>query len=356
MIHLTGQNCTSRETIQNIFSPLVGVITSLHADELCHRNHVTFVELLQPFARLQNEGKENCLNLIRMMLFLIQKKKKILAQIRDVMGTSVSIRGLRLNFCDVDWRPPQTVLARKMLNESVTNAYNDKTRILRIDGVTLEIPLTEQWFDEWRETFLTVQFPADHEFTRHLLSCLIVVSSNDPNIIDTAHKLMQRVHQMQNVTPQKLPKWFQSNDVLNSCVVLHDGSQGDISQAQQSYELLKSTFGDTKCFLLQINSIANSTGNNNEIPDYWSGYIKRHRKQCENSNNNLGSADQLSNPKTPQDAVATLSMPNIRLSTITDNDANETAILHPLSPTQEQVTEILVSYIEFTNNKAATYI
>lgn len=75
-----------------------------------------------------------------------------------------------------------------------------------------------------------MQFPADHEFTRHFLTCLIVLSSNDPNIVESAQKLTQRVHQMQSVTPQKLPKWFNPTNVLNSYVVLHEGSQGDISK------------------------------------------------------------------------------------------------------------------------------
>ena len=54
MIHLTGQNFNSREIIQNIFSPLVGVLSSPLASELCHRNNLSFVELLQPFARLSD--------------------------------------------------------------------------------------------------------------------------------------------------------------------------------------------------------------------------------------------------------------------------------------------------------------
>lgn len=56
MIHLAGQNYNSREIIQNIFSPLVGVLTSSLADEICNKNHLTFIQLIQPFARLQNEG------------------------------------------------------------------------------------------------------------------------------------------------------------------------------------------------------------------------------------------------------------------------------------------------------------
>lgn len=59
MIHLTGQNYNTREIIQNIFSPLIGVLTSPYADEVCHRNNLSFVELLQPFAKLQSDGKTN---------------------------------------------------------------------------------------------------------------------------------------------------------------------------------------------------------------------------------------------------------------------------------------------------------
>ena len=58
MIHLTGQNYNTREIIQNIFSPLIGVLTSPYADEVCHRNNLSFVELLQPFAKLQSDGNE----------------------------------------------------------------------------------------------------------------------------------------------------------------------------------------------------------------------------------------------------------------------------------------------------------
>uniref|UniRef100_A0A1B0B6W0 Trafficking protein particle complex subunit 8 n=1 Tax=Glossina palpalis gambiensis TaxID=67801 RepID=A0A1B0B6W0_9MUSC len=324
MIHLTGHNYNAREIIQNIFSPLVGVITSFHADEVCHRNNLSFVELLQPFARLQND-----------------------AQFRDVLATSVSIRGLRLNFCDVDWRPPQTVLARKMLNESVTNAHSSKTKVLNINGVNLELPDGVPWFEHWRETFLAVQFPADHEFTRHLLSCLIVLSSGDPNVVETAQKLTQRVHQMQSVTPQKLPKWFQPNDVLNSYVILHEGSQGDLSRAQQSYELLKSTFIDSKCFLIQVNSLDGTI--TSEIPDYWTAFIKRQPKVNDNAVTGNTSTDQLSGNKTPQDisGVSSLAMPNMHMSVLgepsTAHEANEVAILHPLSPVQEHATEAINS-------------
>lgn len=57
MIHLTGQNYNARNVIKNIFSPLIGVLSSNLADDICHRNNLSFVELLQPFAKLPNDGK-----------------------------------------------------------------------------------------------------------------------------------------------------------------------------------------------------------------------------------------------------------------------------------------------------------
>lgn len=304
------------------------------------------------------------------MLLLFPCFLTLAAHFRDVSGTSVSVRGLRLNFCDVDWRPPQTVLARKMLNESVTNAHNEKTKVITIGksklhtsyfnhlvtlkitfvaGIDLEVPTAEPWFEQWRETFLTVQFPAEHEFTRHLLSCLLVLSSADPQIVETAQKLTQRVQQMQNITPQKLPKWFQPTEVLNSYVVLHEASQGDLSRAQQGFELLKSTFGNNKCFLVSINSMEGNAPNG--IPDYWTNYIKRQPKTDQMA------SSELSAPKSPQDAVSVISMPAMQMSQLIDSQAaqeNDLTMLHPLSPMQESATEAINSKFSISSESIAS--
>lgn len=63
MIHLTGQNYGSREIIQNVFSPMVAVMSSPQADEMCYRNNLSFVEMLQPFCKLSNDGMFSQLNI-----------------------------------------------------------------------------------------------------------------------------------------------------------------------------------------------------------------------------------------------------------------------------------------------------
>lgn len=91
------------------------------------------------------------------------------------------------------------------------------------DGQKFDISQTTPWFDAWRETYLEVQFPSDHEYTKHFLACIIVGTTNDDNIIDTFNSANQQYAQLQNVTPPKLPKWF-NNGVLKSYLLLHDVS------------------------------------------------------------------------------------------------------------------------------------
>uniref|UniRef100_A0A182JH40 Uncharacterized protein n=1 Tax=Anopheles atroparvus TaxID=41427 RepID=A0A182JH40_ANOAO len=329
MIHLTGQNYSSKEILQNIFSPMVGAIVSQQAEDLCQKNNLSFVEMLQPFLKLSSD-----------------------AHFRDVAGTSVSIKGLRINVVDVNWRPPQTILAKKMLNEAVTSAAGEKMRPVRLDdGTFVDIPAAEPWFEQWRETFLTVQFPADHEFTRHLLCSLIVVSSIDPNPIETANQLTKKIQMMQSITPPRLPKWF-STDALNCYVMLHDGCSGDIGKAQQAFDGLKSSYGEHKCFLLQINSHSGAPA---DCPDPWLRYLKRHQRSEGATTSDIDSA-----PKTPQDMFAVTGMPTtvVQSSNLLASQGGGSSstsdtpppsqvgvvlgevIAHPLSPVQETGIEI----------------
>lgn len=92
-----------------------------------------------------------------------------------------------------------------------------------LEGRKFDVPQSTPWFDAWRETYLEVQFPSDHEFTKHFLSCIIVGTTYDENIVDTFNTLNQQYAQLQNVTPPKLPKWF-NNSILKSYLLLNDVS------------------------------------------------------------------------------------------------------------------------------------
>ncbi|CRL02155.1 CLUMA_CG015335, isoform A [Clunio marinus] len=324
-LSLSGPNLSPKKLIQSAFSsPLIGSTCSQAAEELCLKNNLNFVSLIQPFSKISTE-----------------------AHFRDPSGVSVSIRGLSLNICDVDYRPPQTLLARKMLNESVSmNTVNDeKIQIPLINKPSVEIPATNPWFEEWREIFFMVQFPSDHEFTRHLIACLIVVASSDPSPVEQAQQLTKKVKMMQNISPPKLPKWISasSDEALNCYLMLHDGSTGDISKAQQGFENLKATFGENRCFLVQINSQSDQT-NTNQLPDVWSKFVKNYHKTEFTSENNPESV-----PKTPQDITqmpTTIQMSQLGTMTPPNASSNQSGsppeiiVNHPLSPLQENLPDI----------------
>lgn len=278
----------------------------------------------------------------------------ISAHFRDsTTGNSVSIKGLCLNICDIDWRPPQTLLARKMLNESVSkysNCETTKTFILpnpTLSQKSIEIPLSCPWFEEWREIFFMLQFPSDHEFIRHLVACLIVVSSGEQNPVEQAHRLTEKVRMKQNITPQKLPKWIaaSSEEALNCYVMLHDGSSGDLSKAQQVFDNLKATFGDNRCFLIQINSQKDHP--NTEQPDLWASFLKIYHKtemtretHSENAPKAVPEFPQIPNTISISDSGISPSHSVISCSS--------PELIHPLSPLQENIPDSLVPQVNLS--------
>lgn len=110
-----------------------------------------------------------------------------------------------------------------MLNESVTSTYNERTTAISTGSIDLDVPASVPWFEAWRDTFLSVQFPSDHEFTRHFLACMIVVSTVDDNPLE---KIQQMGAQLNQSVPGKLPKWF-NNNALRYYILVQDAVHDD---------------------------------------------------------------------------------------------------------------------------------
>lgn len=240
---------TAQEFIQSSFSPIVAVLCSQKVENIVSKNNVTFPELLQPFCNLDWEG-----------------------QFREPGGNTCVIKNMKLIVRDVNWKPLQPTEARRQLNNAVLYNYNDKTISVELAGRSFLIPQSTHWFDAWRETYLDVQFPSDHEFTKHFLSCIIVGTTDDENVVDTFNGLNQQYAQLQNVMPPKLPKWF-NNCILKTYLLLHDVSVVSKERADAVFDTLKHAFGPNSCFMLPINS--KSTSDANVPADLWSQYIKR---------------------------------------------------------------------------------
>lgn len=148
------------------------------------------------------------------------------AHYKDPSGDPITIRNLKIKLVDVNARTFPPNLARKYLYSAVRDAQDATLQTLKIAKYELEVPVNTPWFEAWRETFFRLQLPSDHEFTRHFLACMIVVSSSDHNPVETMANLVQTLDLMQNTGPTKLPKWFNTK-VLRYYILLHDNLQGN---------------------------------------------------------------------------------------------------------------------------------
>lgn len=70
-----------------------------------------------------------------MLGFLFSAK----AYFRDASGAVNSVKGIRLNICDVAWRAPPLKVARKILNETVTGIQSEKMKSRQIDGRSIYV-------------------------------------------------------------------------------------------------------------------------------------------------------------------------------------------------------------------------
>lgn len=290
---------TPREFISNAFSPQIAAVCSPVADVTCQKNNLSFVELLQPFCKLNTEG-----------------------HFKDPQGNTVTVRNLRLFIQDVNAQPPEPTIARKMLNEAVSSFTCEHTTAVRIGAAELEIPVSVPWFEAWREMFLSVQFPSDHEFTKHFLACMIVVSTAEDNPLEKIQSMGAQLHQS---IPGKLPKWF-NNNTLRYYILVHDTIQDDRNKAEVVFTEMKNIYGANNCFLLQMNSRPpGQVDDNTHLPDPWSQFLVKHSELS-------GSSEQGSSPRTPADTSGVSAMPN-EVTTDTDKTSQAGTPVAPQNST-----------------------
>ncbi|CAG5099865.1 Similar to TRAPPC8: Trafficking protein particle complex subunit 8 (Homo sapiens) [Cotesia congregata] len=286
---------TPREFISNAFSPQIGAVCSAAADAVCQKNNLSFIELLQPFCNLTTEG-----------------------HIKDPQGSTIAVRNLRLSIQDIYGQPPEPSVARKMLNDSVSSEQCERTTSIRIGSTDLDIPLSVPWFESWREMFLNVQFPSDHEFTKHFLACMIVVSTADDNPLEKIQQMAAQLHQS---TPGKLPKWF-NNNALRYYILIYDGAQDEKAKAESVFTEMKNLYDANNCFLLQMNSRPpGQMDDNMYLPDPWSQFLVKYT--------DLTSSDHSSSPRTPADTGGVSAMPN-QVTSGTDKPSSQAGT--PVAP------------------------
>ena len=126
VLNMAKLSSTAREFIQKSFSPCVAVLSSPLVDELCQKNNLSFIELLEPFSTLDKEGNASwiiisCSVEISNYFFFLRPA----VSFRDPSGSTIVVRNLRVVLSDVNQKPLEPAVARRLLNESVICDFDD---------------------------------------------------------------------------------------------------------------------------------------------------------------------------------------------------------------------------------------
>ncbi|XP_061162581.1 trafficking protein particle complex subunit 8-like isoform X1 [Saccostrea echinata] len=260
---------TAQEFIQNTFSPAVAVLCSPDAEVLCQKNNLTFVELVQPFCRLTTE-----------------------VHIRDPNNVPHTIKNLKITMRDMNMQLPQAVMARKMLNDVVASTQpqlgeGSRGNVVTFGSYDLQLSASTPWFEAYRDMFLKVLPPSDHEFLSHCLCCIFVVSSGHSDPINAFNTLSSNQYQQQTQYPTKMPRWF-CPGILKYYVLLHDVVEGEDAKADAVYQSMKSSFGGQNCHLLHINSRSLHTAEtmHTDLPDPWSQFLNKNNSEANSKKRN----------------------------------------------------------------------
>ncbi|CAL1544174.1 unnamed protein product [Lymnaea stagnalis] len=301
---------SANEFIQSTFSPHIAVLCSSDAQLLCQKNNLSFVQLIQPFCRLSSE-----------------------VHIRDANNGTHSIHNLRISACDMAAQPLQQNVIKKQLSDAVASTHgqtqepgaNDRISIGNYD---LQLSSSSPWFESWREAFLQVLPPSDHEYLNHCLSCIFVVASSNGDPLSTFTSLANQQVSQQQQFPNKLPRWF-CQGILHYYVLLHDVVDGEQSRAEAIYQSMKATFGVHICHLLQINSKSKNTLDSIRTgvalqPDPWSQFLTKPSQSLESMDSDQLSLDESPNfPSHLSEGNQELNPTNAMTDSFYDNNMEE---------------------------------
>ncbi|PIK47726.1 putative trafficking protein particle complex subunit 8 [Apostichopus japonicus] len=150
---------TAQEFLQNTFGPMVAVLCSHDAEVIAQKNNLSFVELARPFCRLSSE-----------------------AHIRDPTGQLHAVRNLRIILTDGNSQPPPVNAVKKKLSDSVSGSQaatkeGETDNVISLGSYDLQLSLVTPWYESYRETYLTEMSPLDHEFLRHHVACILLLTS-----------------------------------------------------------------------------------------------------------------------------------------------------------------------------------
>lgn len=333
---------SAREFIQNTYGPTAAVVCSHDAEVLAQKNNLSFVEMVRPFCRLTSE-----------------------AHIRDPAGQPHSIHNLRLIISEMNTQAPSVAIHKKLCHDAVQNSQlpptEGRANVLTVGSYDLQISASTPWYEAYRESVLQNMPASDHEYIRHFVACMLVVSTGHADPMDQFVKLSQQQHHLQHTSSTTHPKWLCPN-IFKYYVLLHDNAEGEEDKADAIYQSMKSTYGSHACHLLRINSrtittvdATSVTSEQTSMPDPWSQYLNKVNQQ-EPVDSDVGLAndpamfpDQVTEGTSTEDVSMVLTpnssdgpndpSPEDIVVVQVDTSPNSEVISHPLNPMENSTTK-----------------
>jgi hypothetical protein len=239
--------------IKNVCGVQVAVRCTSDVEKICHKNYLTFCEILRPFSQLAAE-----------------------IQVQDTNGHLYPIRDIRIRFTEPCTEAASSSMVERLLSDTIhwserggMASKPSGPTIKMEDG--LEIPARTPWFDHYRECYHDNVKIMEHEYFRHYMAVVLVSTSKQSNVIEA----FQNLYQLQKTAEQQssYPYWLPSPHLYYYHVLLHDVSDGNNLHAKESFDRLKSTYGSGNCHLLYINS-HDPSSTQSTLPEPWSGFLR----------------------------------------------------------------------------------
>eukprot|EP00118_Oscarella_pearsei_P003792 m.15777 g.15777 ORF g.15777 m.15777 type:complete len:1495 (+) comp26547_c0_seq1:77-4561(+) len=251
-------NCaqSAHDFIRQAFGPRIAVIASPDAETICQKNNLSFVDMLKPFCRPSMEG-----------------------QMRDPQHQIYVVKSLLLHMSEAHPNPPPMNATKKRLNDVVARCHHVAESGPMINIGDMRFSASTPWFEVYRKSFCENMRVSDHEFLRHYVACIFVVSTNHPNPMEEFTRMSQK--QVSQMKEEKYPKYLPGNHVFFYRLLLHDIVEGNETKVQTLQNELLTKYGPAQCHTLKINSRSPIT----EYPaqaDPWSQYIFTDQESAEN--------------------------------------------------------------------------
>ncbi|CAI8014074.1 Trafficking protein particle complex subunit 8 [Geodia barretti] len=217
---------TMESIIKGSYSLQVAVRSTPDAESLCRKNRLTFCELLEPFSQLGSP-----------------------VQTKDLQGHPYTLKNVHVRFSDPQLEPTPAAELQRLLSDAVKEGgWEGKQPLIRYGNITTNA--TTPWYDGYRNIFLGKLRPEDREPIRHYVSVLLVVSSQEADVMEAFAEL----YSTQKESEQTRSSNWLTPHMFYYHILLHDTVNRQTAGVEDKLSKLQATYGAGSCCLLKINS------------------------------------------------------------------------------------------------------